>query len=473
MVNLCPSIGEFPKWSRGNGANRNSCRSDRSYGRTYETCPRACTNGLPGILYHTIPNARSSVAHLNEHWRLANVSAGWVFIRNSFGQAEPLPTLRPTRLSPDQADTGYRRLQHLLKCRLNDELLIVLHVFCRSDRSYGRTCEACPRAGTNGRQPFHEISLPLVLPLDTLSLQLWGGSATLSKRLSPICILRTTLTFLLVCLLLVGCFVRRDSKILSPGPVRHPKWKFEIRLDKAVYLFRESIFLDIVLTNIGDDSVRVPPLSLEARNGSLDIELINAKEETLKYTGGVFSTGPERSPLRYMQPGETLFRCINLLRSNGFHKNFYDQIYFPHLPTGDYRVEAKHGGMYSNQQVFTVTYPEGDEKRAYDSLIAAYFPDPQFILPPFKDSAQRETKFIQEFPNSAYAEYVLSHLAYETGPYAQFLERYPNSGFSFGLLSSLLRDATDTSGTLLDIIRNHPETRSARFAEQMLRDLRK
>jgi len=81
---------------------------------------------------------------------------------------------------------------------------------------------------------------------------------------------------------------------------------------------------------------------------------------------------------------------------------------------------------------------------------------------------QKLQELINRFPNSAYAEKAYKELGQEK----ELLLKYPNSGYSEMNLTFLAGDLPTTEakrGFLEKVIQDYPESRSAKFAQQMLK----
>jgi len=79
---------------------------------------------------------------------------------------------------------------------------------------------------------------------------------------------------------------------------------------------------------------------------------------------------------------------------------------------------------------------------------------------------QKLQELINRFPNSAYAEKAHMDLL----QYRELLQRFPNSGYNGISLKALIKELSPGQKRefLEKVIQDHPETRSAKYAQQML-----
>jgi hypothetical protein len=240
--------------------------------------------------------------------------------------------------------------------------------------------------------------------------------------------------------------------------------KLEIELSKMIFLVGEPIWLDVTLTNVSTDTVRILGLCLPCRDGSFDIEIEDGDGNVMTYSGPVNVMTSRKGWL--IEPNEQYYNCFNLSQFYGSFKNgLIGSTWLRFLPPGKYRVRALYLHTYSQRLEFEVLEPEGEEKQAYDELYNAFlslFPGRQF------DSViQRLEKLIERFPNSVYIEKAYWHLPDDRG----FLQRFPNSGFNESNLRILTSElASEQKREFLEkVIQDYPESRSAKFARQMLK----
>jgi hypothetical protein len=257
--------------------------------------------------------------------------------------------------------------------------------------------------------------------------------------------------------------------LAGSAPAQSQRLKLEIGLSQTQYLLYEPVYVDVTLTNLTSDTVKTIVMDPIAGYHSLDIELINEKGDTLNYTGPIATMSPDFFKGELMQPGETWYVCSGLLGIYGVRdKGMVAHTFFPYLPTGIYRIRACHTGVCSQQLEFEVVNPEGEERTVYDEMMAAYGRNDEPALRPGK-LAPRLEEFLAKFPRNAYSEKVSYNLAIATGDYLTFLERFPNSGYTQGAISYIVNSVSDKEEFLKKVTADHPGTRSAKFAEQLLK----
>lgn len=238
--------------------------------------------------------------------------------------------------------------------------------------------------------------------------------------------------------------------------------KLEISFSKDSYLVNEPIWIDAILYNISEDTVRVYGLCLPCQS-IFNVEVIDEKGNTLKYTGPVYDMIPGSGWI--MHPEESYYKCLNLLDYFFQYKNLIELVFLKGLKPGRYTVRARYETTNSNEVKFEVKEPERSEKDAYQLVKDAYYS--QTKKP---DSTSEYFKqLVNSFPKSAYAEIGYKELYLDK----KLLENFPNSGYTERTLERL----TDTLSLeqkyefLHEVINKHPNTRSTKFAEKMLKKL--
>jgi hypothetical protein len=240
--------------------------------------------------------------------------------------------------------------------------------------------------------------------------------------------------------------------------------QLELGLSKKTFLLNEPIWLDVTLTNVSTDTVRILGLCLPCRDGSFDIELEDDHGNVVPYTGRVNIMASRNGWAIHSQ--EEHYECFDLLEffRSGQVKGLVNRLFLRFLDPGKYEVRAQYrGGIYSNKIVFEVVEPTGDEKEAYQLLNKAF----SFLSDNPDLHRQKLQELIDQFPNSMYVEKVYREL-FQPG---ELLQKFPNSGyceFSLRNLSGDL-DPTEKREFLENVIQDHPETRSAKYAQQMLK----
>jgi len=257
--------------------------------------------------------------------------------------------------------------------------------------------------------------------------------------------------------------------LAGSAPAQSQRLNLEIGLSQTQYLRYEPIYVDVTLTNLTSDTVRTIVMDPAAGHHSLDIELINDKGDTFKYSGGIETLTPAFAEGVPMSPAETWYECIDLLLTNAIRDtNLFTRTFLPSLPVGDYKVQLSHTGISSEQLEFNVRAPEGEELLAYQAMLETYRPDGKPILA-VDGLIPRWEAFLAKYPDSRYSEKVARDLNVSNGGDAKFLERFPNSGNSLSAVCQLMKSAEDKQAFLKKVIADHPGTRSAKFAEQLLR----
>lgn len=120
--------------------------------------------------------------------------------------------------------------------------------------------------------------------------------------------------------------------------------------------------------------------------------------------------------------------------------------------------------MISNEVRFEVRPPTGEEKKAYRLLEEAYHFHVQLKV----DSMdQKLHQIIASYPKSVYAENACKELVLRE----MLIQKFPNSGYTLSALRAIAnrKSEQERKEFLQKIVEEHPETRSAKFAEQMLR----
>jgi len=262
-------------------------------------------------------------------------------------------------------------------------------------------------------------------------------------------------------------------------------WGLEITLTKQVYMSHEPIWLDILLTNNRSDTVRTHGLEL-VNHRQFIIDIIDSNGELIEYTGGVSALLDLPGQL-LLEEGEQDFGSFNLPPSfaqrgaNSGYEVPYQ--YFPYILKGTYTVQARFEGSSSKELSFTVVEPSGQEIEALELIEKATSLWRQDDADP---SSQVYQEVVDRFPNSPYAEMSLflslsySHKIWDkrrNGTYGNFedavfkkemIKNYPNSGDAITWLDAITYDLDDElkMGIFNQFIKDHPNTRSARFAKQ-------
>lgn len=140
--------------------------------------------------------------------------------------------------------------------------------------------------------------------------------------------------------------------------------KIETKPDKGVYLECESIFVQLILTNTGSNTLETNQLSLKF--GHLDFVLENAAGERIERRGTLFHE-PSLKKLK-IAPQESIIQYFNLIPAYGRGSRLpvYQTQRF--LNEGRYSLQAKYetgkGTIVSERIEFTVITPVGKDREA-------------------------------------------------------------------------------------------------------------
>jgi hypothetical protein len=260
--------------------------------------------------------------------------------------------------------------------------------------------------------------------------------------------------------------------LLSNGIIQAQCLELDISLSKQVYLEAEPIWLDVTLTNISQDTARAWGLCLPCQMG-FEVVVRDERGDTLEYSGLLFDM--KRGAGWIMMPGESHYGCLDLSEYFGEPPEprapLASFTFTKSLKPGKYVVEAKHHirsqTINSSELSFAVRQPEGEEQEGYRLLQAAYL---DWIKGSDHSTIQDTlSKIIKSYPKSPYAEKAFRHLPQRNDEL--FLERFPNSGYTQGAIQAITSDKNEQEKRKLlqKIMELYTETRSAKFAEQMLR----
>ncbi|MFH2048543.1 MAG: hypothetical protein ABIJ12_03765 [bacterium] len=273
-------------------------------------------------------------------------------------------------------------------------------------------------------------------------------------------------------LLFIACHPGKEKNDIK-------KLSLDISLSKKTYLLNEPIWLDVTLKNISDENIRIYGLCPSCLNGSLSIDMVDSLGKEIRYSGYVYDMVPGKGWI--LEPQEEYYRCFNLLETNGFiNYGLIGAMYLKYLPSGKYRMRAHSWRTYSQELSFEVMEPIGEEKATYDDYINAVITDQnnndkisfenENIVAYKEDKLvsvyKRLKLFLEKYPNCQYSEKVSWDIDKST-----FLEKFPNSGFNESNLRYLTDKMEDSEkiNFLYQVIIDYPNTRSCKFAEQMLR----
>lgn len=242
--------------------------------------------------------------------------------------------------------------------------------------------------------------------------------------------------------------------------------QLDVGLSDSTFNVLQSIWLDVQLTNIGKDTVRIWGLPFPT-DLPFRIVLINGSGDTLR---PILNRDVVLKEGFLLAPGKSYYYCFDL--SEYWH-NYQVQKGAPFnqftrsLAPGEYKVYAEyaigHPKIITPTISFEVAEPTGAGAEALKLYQEAY----QCFLK--KDSTSTNTKLkevIKRFPNSVYSERALWKLKYRQ----TLLEKFPDSGFNQSGLRKLTEGMTKEKRQvfLQETTNKYPGTRSAKFAQQML-----
>ena len=239
--------------------------------------------------------------------------------------------------------------------------------------------------------------------------------------------------------------------VLSSAVAQAQDLKLEISLSDTTYYISQSIWLDAELTNISADTVRTFGFEFPGGN-RLNVVLTNERGDTLR---PVFHFAFLDWSGFLLNPKETYYETFDL--ADIFH-----------MELGKYEVSAGYYRTSTPKISLEVTEPTGAERQAFELYTEAfknrnrkdYFPSKQLL-----------SKLITSYPKSVYAEkaYWRAHGNQE------LLEKCPDSGYHQAHLRTAVDRMTreEKEEFLKKVIKEHPKTRSAKFAEQLLREVKR
>ncbi|MGB2804804.1 MAG: hypothetical protein WBD64_07925 [Candidatus Zixiibacteriota bacterium] len=260
--------------------------------------------------------------------------------------------------------------------------------------------------------------------------------------------------------------------VLSSAVAEARDLKLEISLSDTTYYVCQSIWLDAQLTNISADSVRV--FGFEFPGGDLlNIVLTDESGDTLRPQFPYASVVGWQGVLLY--PKETYYETFDLADIFTFHGPVPGNPAFqqpPSLAAGRYEVYAEYPAGESKlstpKLTFEVAEPTGTEREAFGLYVEAYRSRKRN-----DDSlaVQQLNKLITNYPKSVCAERALWRLK----SWQMLMERFPDSGFNLIGLRNMTgeMDNKKKQTFLQQIVKEHSGTRSAKFAEQLLREVKR
>ena len=250
--------------------------------------------------------------------------------------------------------------------------------------------------------------------------------------------------------------------LLSPKILfsEEEKLKIEIDLYKTEFLLMEPIWFEITLTNLDTDTIEASFLCPECKNNSLSLELFNEQGMIVKYSGGIATLAGNGSTFE-IESKQKFIKSFNLLEYFGNYKfGLFGRAYFRYLPTGEYTVRATQHGNSSKWKKFEIIEPQGRKKEEYDDMINAY------IGKRDTKSNSEMIKYISNNPRSIYIEKIL----WDINNLKDIIELFPNSGYCNSAIKLLVLSKKNKGKQefLQKIILNNPNSRSAKYAKQIL-----
>jgi hypothetical protein len=278
---------------------------------------------------------------------------------------------------------------------------------------------------------------------------------------------------LIVLMISLGfCFCTSGQGLCEDAP---PNLEFRIGLQQDTFLVSQPIWLDLYMTNLGNEKVGVKPLT--PASDWLKIIITNSENDTIPYKGEVLDWLGE-GPTFTVQPKETLYICRNLLEGSGFgvEDNVLWVMGWSSLPEDTYRIKALYRRyLESNELSFSVVRAGSDQEKALELLKEGF----SFHNRDSRDDGNAKwLELTRKYPSSVHAPGALRMLCYyddqNSKKHAEkLLSTYPNSGYSGYAISVLLRSKTDEEKSALcqQVARDYQGTRAARFAKNIPRSI--
>jgi hypothetical protein len=255
--------------------------------------------------------------------------------------------------------------------------------------------------------------------------------------------------------------------------------RFEIKLDRDIFLLREPIWVDLYFTNENMQNISLDCLDLCWQ--SLKVILVNSKSDTLDYFGyiadGICHSGP------VIRPKDTYNYFINLSENYGEGSSQYIPPILRYLKEDTYNLQMIIDGVYSNLVKFEIKPPGGEDRLAYDLLNKASRNGFKYYKDDIYQVINIYEKLKTRYPKSPYTElaiYELSGLYGLTGQIEKSQQNlnnlvysYPNSHFVskaiLGLIQQMTKD--DKVEFLKKIIKEFPKTKAYDWSQNYLKIL--
>jgi hypothetical protein len=249
--------------------------------------------------------------------------------------------------------------------------------------------------------------------------------------------------------------------------------KAELKTHKAAFLVREPIWVNVKVTNVGNEDRSV---YFNSRTG-LVIQDVKGK----KYPCTVRVS---QSPVT-IKAGETLNDKFDLLVNYGISDNKFRL--FGYLPAETYVVfYSAQKGVRSEIDTVKVLVPTGDELEAMNLVMEA---DDLFLQRQWNKSISILEKVVEDHPESAYGPHCLLQISKIYGialeddvmliaGYRKLIDAYPNSREAVdAALPSMIHfydtepDSSGLIGYLNELTKKHPDTEVAEEAQKELAKL--
>jgi len=255
----------------------------------------------------------------------------------------------------------------------------------------------------------------------------------------------------------------------SPANAGEQQSRLDITLSDTTYYICQSIWLDVELSNISVDTLSIKKFHFPGGD-VLNITVIGERGDTLKPVyRREFLLGADI----LLTPEDIHYECFDLAEI--FH-NYETKptspinVFMSSLSPGKYEVSAEY--HFGQQKIsapkipFQVAEPSVTEAEALNLYQQAYAAQ---IAKDYQLSREKLNSMISIFPKSVYAERAYWNLKKDD----ELLKKCPDSGYTCNALRITVAQMSheDKMEFLQKVIEDHPETRSAKFAQQLLRDL--
>ncbi len=214
----------------------------------------------------------------------------------------------------------------------------------------------------------------------------------------------------------------------------------EITADKKQFLSGEPIWIDVVLKNVSQDTVRIPHFEIAPELRNLDF-FVFCESETLQYTGGVASYFIKP---RDLAAAEEVISQEHILEYYGKPREgtgWFEKVLHP----GTYSVQARAWhGVLSNTLEVEVIEPSGEELEIYNGLHEAILLRAQRCP---QEAAERLYSLLPSASRSAYRDklyfwlilFVHNDKQRERSLSARVLREYPDSRYAHACLLRFFR----------------------------------